>query len=261
LGIDFTGGSILEVSYSGERPSSQEITQNLSDLSLGDITVQMTKSNGVIMRMTSINEDTHQEILQRLGSVNELSFESIGPSVGKELKQTTVTVIWVSILAMVIYIAIAFRRVSYPIKSWQYGLATLVILSHDVLLPIGALSILGNFYGIQITIPVVVALLTVVGYAINNVVVVFDRIKENLLRRSSSDFTETVNIAINQTLTRQINTSLTTLLPLVFIFFAGGETLKYFSLALILGLIAGTYSSIFLAGPLLVTWLRVKRRG
>jgi preprotein translocase subunit SecF len=107
----------------------------------------------------------------------------------------------------------------------------------------------------------VVALLTVVGYAINNVVVVFDRIRENLLRRSSNDFSETVNIAINQTFTRQINTSLTTLLPLIFIFFAGGETLKYFSLSLILGLIAGTYSSIFLAGPLLVTWLKAKSRG
>jgi preprotein translocase subunit SecF len=132
LGIDFTGGSILEVNYSGDRPSSQEIIQGLSDLNLGNITVQMTESNGAIIRMPNIEEDIHQEVLQRLGNVTELSFESIGPSVGKELKQTTITVILVSILAMVIYIAIAFRKVSYPVKSWQYGLATLVILSHDI---------------------------------------------------------------------------------------------------------------------------------
>ncbi len=157
---------------------------------------------------------------------------------------------------MLLYIAFAFRKVSRPVKSWQYGVVSLFVLSHDVLIPLGIFSFLGKFYGIQITIPVIVALLTVVGYAINNVVVVFDRIRESLIKRALISFEETSNSAIRQTLTRQINTSLTTLFPLIFIFFIGGETLKYFALVLILGISFGTYSSIFLATPILVSWLK-----
>jgi len=157
---------------------------------------------------------------------------------------------------MVLYITLAFRQVSRQVKSWRYGIIALVMLSHDILLTLGVFSILGKVYNIQVTIPVVVALLTVVGYAINNVVVVFDRIRENILMRAAISFDDTVNIAINQTLVRQINTSLTTLFPLLFIFFGGGDDLKYFALALILGIVFGTYSSIFLAGTLLAAWQR-----
>ena len=161
---------------------------------------------------------------------------------------------------MLLYIAFAFRKVSRPVKSWQYGIVSLFILSHDVLMPLGILSIVGKFYDVQITIPLIVALITVVGYAINNVVVVFDRIRENLIKRTLISFEEISNLALNQTLTRQINTSLTTLFPLFFIFFIGGETLKYFALALILGILFGLYSSIFLASPILVNWLKWKER-
>jgi len=161
---------------------------------------------------------------------------------------------------LVLYIIFAFSKVSFPVKSWQYGVATLFILFHDVLIPVGVFSILGKFYGVQVTIPVVVALLTVLGYAINNVVVVFDRIRENLLKKTSIPFEDTVNNAIKQTLTRQFNTSLTTLFPLMFIYLLGGETLKYFALALMIGLIAGFYSSIFLAGPILVSWLKNSKK-
>lgn len=260
-GIDFTGGSILEVAYTKERPSNQEIRQQISDFNLGDVSVQPTGQKGVILRMPSMDETVHQEIISQLGDVEEIRFESIGPTIGMELKSKTMTVAILSILAMVIYIAFAFRKVSHPVKSWQCGIITLLILVHDVLIPVSVFSLLGKLYDVQITIPVIVAFLTVVGYAINNVVVVFDRIRENLVKRTGLSFMETVNNAINQTLTRQINTSLTTLFPLLFIYFLGGETLKYFALALIVGIVAGLYSSLFLVGPILVSWLKEVRKG
>ncbi|MDD5145587.1 MAG: protein translocase subunit SecF [Candidatus Pacebacteria bacterium] len=258
-GIDFTGGTILEFEYKGERPSNQAISESLSALKLGDISVQPYGEKGVILRMESIDDATHQQIVETLGDIEEKRFESIGPTVGLELKNKTQIVAVLAIAAMVLYIAFAFRKVSFPVSSWKYSAVTLIILSHDVLIPLGVFAVLGRLYGVQITIPVIVAFLTVIGYAINNVVVVFDRIRENLIRRSAVDFEETVNAAINQTLSRQLNNSLTTLFPLIFIFTLGGETLKYFSLALILGLVAGTYSSIFLSGPILVSWLGFRK--
>lgn len=269
-GIDFTGGSILEIEYQAVRPSNQDLRNSLSEFDLGDYYIQPTGDKGVIFRMKTISEETHQQLLEKLKvsaagtttptQIEEKSFESIGPTIGKELKQKTNIVVILSLLLMAIYIAIAFKKVSRPLNSWYYSLTSFLILSHDVLIPLGVFAVLGRFYGVQITIPIVTALLTVVGYAINNVVVVYDRVRENLLRERQSSFEEVVNRSISQTLSRQINTSLATLLPIFAIFFLGGETLKYFALTLILGITAGTYSSIFLAGPLLVAWLRLKRK-
>ena len=259
-GIDFTGGSILEVEYKAERFSNQEIKNALADLDLGEIYIQPTGERGVIIRMKDIDEATHQQVLEKLGQVEELRFESIGPVIGQELKGKTKIVIVLSLLAIVLYIAFVFRRISRPVASWQYGIASLLALFHDVLIPIGILSLLGKFYGVQITIPVIVALLTVLGYSINDTVVVFDRIRENLLKRIGVTYQETVNQSLNQTLTRSVNTSLTTLFVLIAIFFLGGESLKYFALTLILGIVAGTYSSLFLASPILVSWLKWRRQ-
>jgi len=267
-GIDFTGGSILEIEYKTERPSNQEIKDILSELDLGEIYVQPTEENGVILRMKDISEESHQEIINKLGgekegeesNVEELRFESIGPVIGKELKEKTGIVVVLSLLAIVLYIAFAFRRLTFPAKSWQYGVASLFALFHDVLIPLGIFSLLGKFYGLQIAIPVVVALLTVLGYSINNTVVIFDRIRENLLKGAGKDYIDTVNQALNQSLTRSINTSLTTLFVLIAIFFLGGETLKYFALALIMGIVAGTYSSLFLVSPILVSWLKWRKK-
>ena len=159
---------------------------------------------------------------------------------------------------MLLYIAFAFRNVPGPVSPWIYGLASFLILTHDVVVPLGVFSVLGKFYGIQVTIPIITALLTVVGYAINNVIVVYDRTRENLLRTRNINFAEVANISINQTLSRQINTSLAVLFPLFAMYFISGVALKYFSLALILGIITGTYSSIFLATPMLVAWLNFR---
>jgi len=261
--IDFTGGSILEIEYAEERISNEEISGMLSELGLTSLSIQPTGEKGIIIRMKDIDEETHQQILSVLAQETELAeeirFESIGPVIGQELKDKTKIVVVVVLLSMIIYIALAFRKVQRPLRSWQYGIASVLALFHDILIPLGIFAVLGKFYGIEISIPVITAILAVLGYSINNTVVVFDRIRENLLTVGKT-FQETVDISLNQTLTRQINTSLTTLFVAGAIFFLGGETLKYFALALILGICAGTYSSIFLAGPILVTWFKWRHR-
>jgi len=263
LGIDFTGGSILEIEYSKQRPSNELIKETLSELDLGEIYLQPSGEKSVILRLKDIDEATHQEVVQKLGEkqeVKERYFESIGPVIGKELKEKTKIVIVLSLIAIVLYIAFAFRRISRPVPSWQYGIAALIALFHDVLIPIGIFSVLGKYQDVQITIPIITAFLTVFGYSVNDTVVVFDRIRENLIKNPGNDYKEVVNQSLNQTLIRSINTSCTTLFVLLAIFFFGGETLKYFSFALILGISLGTYSSLFLASPLLVSWLRFRKK-
>jgi preprotein translocase subunit SecF len=263
LGIDFTGGSILEIEYEKTRPSNQEILEKLNELGIGTVYIQPTNEKGVILRLKDIKEETHQQILEKLQEgevkIEERRFESIGPTIGRELKQKTKIVTVLVLLSIVLYVALAFRRIQRPLRSWQYGMTSILALFHDVLIPLGIFSILGKIYNVEISIPVITALLAVLGYSVNNTVVVFDRIRENLLKRGGL-FEEIVDKSLNQTLTRQINTALTTLFVVLAIFFFGGETLKYFALALILGIIAGTYSSIFLAGSLLVSWFKRQQK-
>jgi preprotein translocase subunit SecF len=261
-GIDFVGGSIMEVQYSESRPSIDEVKSALSEIDLGQLTVQTAEDNRHIIRMKDVSEDIHQEALEKLSLVSsfeELRFESVGPLVGKELKNKTSLMAGLAIFGILIYITLAFRGISKkPLPSWEYGLASLIALGHDIVIPLGLFAYLGHFYGAQISIPVVTALLTVLGYSINNTVVVFDRVRENLIKDRRSSFEETVNNSINQSFSRSMNTSLTTLLVLFAVFFFGGETLRYFSLALIVGLTAGTYSSLLLAPLMLVSWMRKK---
>lgn len=256
FGIDFLGGSILEAEFKN-RPENRLIQEKLTDLNLEEIIIQPTGNNGVILRMSEINEDTHQKILSKMNEISEVQekrFESIGPNIGKELRQKTIFLIIISLIMLLIYIAIAFRKVSKPIFSWQYGIISIIALFFDILIPIGFLALLGKLYNAQFNIPIITALLTILGYTINDKVIIFDRVRENIIRSQGFDFETLVNQSLNQTLTRSLSTGSCTLLVLIAVFFFGGETLKYFSLILILGIIVGTYSSIFLASPLLVTW-------
>lgn len=259
-GIDFTGGSLLELAYQEERPDLDMMKEQLELLGLEKAIVQPVDERGVIIKSKNISDKSYLEIKEQLaglGAIEEgsLQFETIGPVIGSELENKTRVVAVLALLAIVFYIAFAFRKISKPVSSFGYGLVSLIALSHDVIIPLGVFAILGEYYGVQVTIPVVTALLTVLGYSINNSVVVFDRARENLLRSREIHYEEIVNNSLNQTFTRSINTSLTTLFVLVAIFFLGGETLKYFALALILGITLGTYSSIFLVTPLLVSYL------
>ena len=268
LGIDFTGGSSLELTYTSQVPSADVIRQTLTGLDLGKISVQTTKDNGIIVKMKSIdteNQEIYTSILTSLAQLGEIkqgseNFQSIGPMIGRELKQKTRLVVLLALLGILLYVAFSFRKISRPIKSYVYGFAGLIALFHDVLIPLGIFAVLGKFFNIEITIPIITAFLTVFGYSINDSVVVFDRVRENLLKLKEPTFELTVERSLNQTLVRSFNTSLTTLFSLLAIFFFGGESLKYFSLALILGIGFGTYSSIFLATPLLVTFYKLKDR-
>lgn len=260
--IDFTGGSILEVELE-QRAENQLIQEKLKDLELGEVIIQPSGEKGVILRLKEIDENLHQEILKSLGDlsqVKELRFESIGPSVGKELRQKTIILIIVSLVALLLYIAISFRRVNFPISSWQYGIISVITLVFDVLIPIGTFALLGKLYNIQFSIPIITALLTILGYTINDKVIIFDRVRENLLKGRGEGFKDLVNQSLNQTIWRSLSTGTCTLLVLFAIFFFGGNTLKYFALTLIVGIVVGTYSSLFLAAPILVTWLRFRQK-
>ena len=260
LGIDFVGGAILEVEYENSRPSNEEIQSLLANAALIDLQVQPIGDKGIILRMEDISEEKHQEILATLGEqAKELRFEAIGPVIGKELREKSLRIAILSTLVIAVYIWLAFRRITRPVKSWQWSFAALVVSVHDIAIPLGVLAFLGRYGFAQISIPIVVALLTVIGYSINDTVVVFDRIRENLEKQRDPLFGNIVNISIRETLMRSISTGFSTILVLVAILISGGETLRYFSLTLIIGIAAGTWSSLFLAPFLLVKL--VERKG
>ncbi|MBU1291882.1 protein translocase subunit SecF [Patescibacteria group bacterium] len=256
FGIDFTGGSLMEVEYLKERPSNQEIQEKLSVLDLGQITLQPTGDRGLILRLKDITENDHQNILKEIGlnQISEKRFESIGPLIGQELKRKAIWAIGLALIAIIFYIAWSFRKVSRPVASWQYGLVAVIALFHDIFITLGIFSILSHFREIEIGLPFVAAFLTILGYSVNNSIVIFDRARENLLRTNWDNFSQVINESVNQSLTRCLNTALTTLFVLLAIFFLGGETIKYFSLALIIGIVVGTYSSIFITSSLIVSW-------
>lgn len=263
FGIEFTGGSVIEVEFQTERPSNEIIEKSLSDFNLGEVVLQPMGQKEMLLKMKEIDETVHQKIISKLKEISpfeEKRFELIGPAIGQELKQKTEVAIILALVAITLYIAFAFRKISRPIPSWQYGVASLVALFHDILIPLGIFSILGKFYNVEITIPIIAALLTILGFSVHDTIIIFDRIRENILKKSFFSFEETVNWSLNQTLGRSINTVLSVLIVVFAIFFFGGETLKYFALSLIVGIVSGAYSSIFIASPILVSWLKRKER-
>ncbi len=265
LGIDFTGGSVLGIQYKSEVPSFDLVRQTLEPLDLGEITLQRSGVTTLVVKTKTLDERTHQEVSSKLQELAEVepgteTFESIGPVIGQELKTKTKIVIILALIAILLYIAYTFRKISKPVRSYVYGFTSLIALFHDVLIPLGIFALLGRFYNVEINIPLITAFLTVFGYSINDSVVVFDRVRENLLKFRANDFDQTVEQSLKQSLTRSFNTSLTTLISLFAIFLFGGASLRFFSLALILGIGLGTYSSLCLATPLLTTYLRFKER-
>ncbi len=271
LGIDFTSGSLLEVRFAGVTPTVDEINQNLNDLKLGEtFTVQPTDANGFIIKYQNIEEKVHQDILNSFKAkyeskdqagkvVLEQRFDSIGPSIGKELRTKAFYSIILVNVCIILYVAWSFRKVSFPVQSWKFGVAAILALLHDIIITMGVFSVLGHFAGIEINIPFIVALLTILGYSVNDTIVVFDRIRENLTKLPRLDFESLVNRSINETFARSINTSMTVLLVLLAVCLFGGESIRYFALALIIGVFCGTYSSIFIASPILVVWEKFVR--
>ncbi len=262
VGIDFTGGSLLEVEFSETRPIVDEVYTTLAPLDLGAVVAQPVGEENMILKTRFIDEAEHQQILGALrgafeqngNTVLERRLDTIGPSVGEQLRNRALYAAVAVLLAILGYITFAFRGVSRPIPSWQYGGAAIIALVHDVVITMGVFAVLGHYFGVELDIAFVVAMMTVLGYSVNDTIVVFDRIRENLLNDGPRQFTQTVNNGIRETLVRSINTGMATLISLTALFILGGDSIRYFSLALIIGIVLGTYSSIFVASALLVTW-------
>lgn len=260
LGIDFTGGALLEVEVvsSENTPVGAESLEGaLQSLALSESSVRGSGEGRFVIKTAPLTETEHQQVitaLSTLGSVQELRFTSIGPTIGAELRQSGIYAIIAVVLLIIAYIAFVFRKVSKPVQSWKYGVVAIVALMHDLLIPLGVFAVLGAFYGVVIDSLFITALLAILGLSVNDTIVVFDRIRENLERSPRGDFAETVERSISETFIRSINTSVTTILVLLALFFVGPESTQYFVLALLIGMIAGTYSSIFVASPLLVLW-------
>lgn len=262
-GIDFTGGSLLEVQFSHTAPTIAELQNVLPNDVYGPVNIQPSDNNVMLFRLKELSEDTHQSMLNTIansyakmipdGSITQLRFESIGPSIGIELQRKAITTTVLTLIMIIAYIAYSFRKVSQPVASWKYGIAALIALFHDILFLLGVFSILGHFLHYEINILFITALLTTLGYSVNDTIVVFDRIRENLYKKHES-FSEAVEDSMNQTFARSVNTSFTTLLTLFAVYFFGGDSIKEFALALLVGIGIGTYSSIFVASPILVDW-------
>ncbi|MBI2454417.1 MAG: protein translocase subunit SecF [Parcubacteria group bacterium] len=262
LGIDFTGGSLWEVEFKNQRPSNQEILSVLAFHKLEDAVFQPTGEKGLIIKFRPVNENTHESMkrdLDDFSPIEEKRFESIGPVIGAELQKKSIKAIIYVLILIILYIAWAFRKVSKPVSSWKYGVTAIAALVHDVAIPTGIFAALGHFKGVEIDSYFVTAILTILGFSVHDTIVVFDRIRENLRKNPSEKFDLTVNNSVNETIARSINTSLTVFLVLLAAYFLGGESTNNLILALILGVFFGTYSSMFVASPILVIWSGHKR--
>lgn len=260
VGIDFKGGALTEVVYQTERPSQEELQQSLDASGLGSVLLQPTGDMGYIVKSRDLNEEEHTLLLKTLSkdganALDETNFNSIGPSVGRELTRKAIVAVILVSLAIICFIALAFRKVSKPVSSWRYGLIAIVTLLHDIIIPIGLFVALSHYYGAEVDTLFVVAILTILGLSVSDTIVIFDRIRENLKNQVTGakiNFSEIVGKSLEQSFVRSISTSFTVILVLLALFFFGPVSTKYFALMLTTGMFFGTYSSIFLASPLLV---------
>jgi preprotein translocase subunit SecF len=266
IGIDFKGGALSEVVYKTARPIQADLTKPLEALNLGNVSLQPTGNIGYIVKTRDLNDAEHASLLKVLSQddaspLTEMSFNSIGPSVGRELTRKAVLAIILISLAIICFIAFAFRKVSHPsamnnhgVASWKYGLIAIISLLHDVAIPVGIFVVLSHYYGAELDTLFVVAVLTILGLSVSDTIVIFDRIRENLRNQENTKmpFGDIVGKSLDQSYVRSIATSLTVILVLLALFFFGPVSTKYFALMLTAGMFFGTYSSIFLASPLLV---------
>ncbi len=264
LGIDFTGGTLLQIAYSQERPPQERIAEHFEAVGIKEKEIKAFGEKNALIRFRTIDDATHAKLTAELkkddAKLQEVSFESIGPTISSELRSKSLQAIALALFMILIYISFVFRKVSYPVASWKYGVAAIIAVFHDLVFLVGVFAVLGKFAGVEITSAFIPAFLTVLGFSVHDTIVVFDRIRENLLKYRGA-FDEIVEKSIGETIVRSINTSLTVLLVLATLYLFGGESLKTFALALLIGIGVGTYSSIFVASPLLVVWQNFSAKG
>jgi len=269
FGIDFNGGSLLEISYTSvPAPSADEVRQATLDSGVVGSSIRPTGETGYLIRtpfLTPAEYDSLKTGLTKGGTwqYDQKRFDSIGPTIGSELKTKSIYALALVLLAIALFIMFAFRKVSKPVSSWKYGLVALVALAHDVIIPIGVFSILGHFFGAEVDTLFVTAVLVVLGFSVHDTIVVFDRVRENLRKNQEKNvkeaFEETVGHSIAQTLNRSLNTSLTVVLVLVALLLLGPASVHFFVIALLVGVVTGTYSSVFIGSPLLVTLEKMQK--
>jgi preprotein translocase subunit SecF len=263
LGIDFKGGTVTEIQFH-QAFDQDKLRSVLDGSNAHDYQLQLTGENGVIIRTGTLSKQDHDKIVSdikgQVGEFTEARFDSIGPVIGEELKRRALYQLLAVSLGIVVYIAYAFRKVTRPITPLQFGVAAIVALLHDLLIVMGIFSLLGHFFKIEIDSLFVTAMLTVLGFSVHDTIIVFDRIRENLKVYAGQSIEFIVNHSISQTLVRSLNTSLTVLMVLLAMLLFGGTTIRYFVLALFIGIAAGTYSSIFVAAPILVLWQQWRQK-
>lgn len=261
LGIDFKGGALLEIKYAAVAPDKSGIEKVLTPVD-AYASVRPAGEAGYLIRLRELSDEEHRTLLTALSfggakPATEIRFDSIGPLLGKEAALKSLLAIALVIICIVLFITFAFRKVSEPVSSWKYGVITIIALLHDVLIPVGVFAYLGHFRGVEVDTLFVTALLVVLGFSVHDTIVVFDRVREHLRLNKTLNqhkpFDAVVGESVAATIGRSVNTSLTTILALTVLYFLGPVSTQYFSLTLIIGIIAGTYSSICIASPLLVT--------
>ena len=262
--IDFTGGTLMEVQSSKFIPiksgqsSGDDIKKILTDEKIELSSMTQSGEESLLLRLKHLEKEQHDKLLEELKKkfedVNEIRYEAVGPSVGRETTENAIKGVVIASLAIIIYIGLAFREIPKPYSSFKFGICAVAALIHDVLLVIGIFSLFGHFWKVEIDSLFITALLTVMGFSVHDTIVVFDRIRENLRKMPGRSFKDVVNESIVQTLARSLSTSLTVIFTLVALLLFGGETIRWFIVALLIGIISGTYSSIFNAAPLLVVW-------
>jgi len=265
-GIDFTGGTLIDVQYPNGRPDQTILSASLTTIDPSS-SVRASGADEYIIRLKPVDQAQKAVIMSALSlngtaSTTVKTFDSIGPVLGAEALRKAFVSIFLVLIGIVLFITFAFRKVSEPVSSWKYGLTAVIALAHDVIIPAGVFSILGHFAGYEVDTLFVTALLVILGFSVHDTIVVFDRVRENLRHASANKpFAEVVGESVGQTFIRSINTSLTTLIALAVLYIFGGSTTEHFSLTLLIGIAVGTYSSIFIGSPLLVTiekWSRKK---
>jgi len=262
LGIDFTGGTLMELSFdtTGDDQALQlrEAIDSAVPNTVSQITV--TDKDTYIIHGKDLSAEEYDtinaSIKQAFGNFTELRYTTIGPKIGETLKQKAFMALSIALIAIVLYIAYAFRKVPKRVSPWRFGMCAIVALVHDVLITLGIFALLG----FEVDAFFITALLTIIGFSVHDTIVVFDRIRENLKSQGRDDtFGDIADLSLNQTLSRSINTSISTLFTLVALYFLGAESLRIFIFALIIGIFVGTYSSIFIASPVLTIWQERKR--
>jgi len=265
LGLDFTGGTMMELKPNNEALTVEQVTADIAsvgtvtEIDFGTPQIVTTEQGDLMIRMKHISEEEHVAILTKLKetspNLEEVRFTTLGPTIGETMKQKAIFALILTSIMIVIYISFAFRKVPREVSAWRFGVSAILALIHDVLIVVGVFVILGHYANVELDAFFITAILTIMGFSVHDTIVVFDRIRENLrFRESNESLSETANKALNQTMARSINTSLATLITIVALLIFGAESTKMFVLALTIGIVAGTYSSIFIASPLMVWW-------